>query len=106
MSQEQIYAVAISTPLSNEAKYIKLNDLNLSVDSAISQMIDALKSEGKTLEAEQLSNLYGSHQIFSNNAKVEKGDLFKNLAFSPIQSDGKTIQLIKLDLVAAHSGGH
>lgn len=110
--QEQEYesVLRIQSALSNKPTFIKVGDLNYSMDRVILDAISNLKNSGKPLEGEQLEQLYKQHQLFSQGKVVQKGDLLKDLfsqkdLISTQSVRGREVQVLSIDMVSSHSGG-
>jgi len=112
MEQEQYQdVVRVQTALSNKPMFIKLNNLDYSVDRIFSEAVSNLKNTGKPLESQQLEQLYKEHQLFVNGKVIQKGDILKDLfsQTSLIQKQevqGQQVRVLNLDLISSHSGGY
>ena len=102
---EVVYAVKISTALSNRPTFVRIGSDDYSLNRVFTEAIATLRGSGKPLEAQQLEQLFAQHKLFNNGKVVQKGDLFKELA-QKIEKVGKQeVHVVELDLVSSHSGG-
>ena len=104
--QTQNLVVKISTALSNKPLFVRITDDTMSIDRIFVNAIDTLHKNGKPLEAQQLEQLFKSHQIFNNGKVVQKGDLFKEIEKKSQTIGNQTLLVAELDLVSSHHGGN
>ena len=97
--------LAIRSSISNTVQYVKIDDLNVTVDAAINAAIKNLNDSGKRVEGASLNNMYQSHMLFNNAAAVSKGDLLSSLKATPTKVNDREVNVIPLELTSAHSGG-
>jgi len=103
---ETTQIVKICTALSNKPTYVKV-DYDMSIDRIFNEAISTLRNSGKLLDADQLENLYKSHQIFANQIIVEKGFLLSDMKdqFKTQIVGDRQVFILELDLLTSHSGG-
>lgn len=100
------HVVKLNTALSNKPYFIKVDDVDSSIDRVVTKAISSLRGNGKPLEADQLEQLYDSHQMFNGNQVVEKGSLLAELDASSQTIGQQEVQLYNLNLIASHAGGY
>lgn len=105
MDQNNTYIVKINTALSNKPLFIKINDPEMSVDRIFNDAINTLRTTGRPLESQQLTQLYERHQIFNAGKTIQKGDQFKDLSRKNQMVGDQEVMVAELDLVTSHSGG-
>ncbi len=105
ISMDQTAVLKINTALSNKPFFVKITDMNMSVDRIFGEAISTLTNTGRPLEAQQLDQLFKQHQIFNNGKIVQKGDLFKELDAKATQVGDQQVQVAEIDLVTSHTGG-
>jgi hypothetical protein len=105
MTDQENYVVKINTALSSKPFFVRISDQHLSLDRIFTEAVQTLDAQGKPLEAQQLEQLYETHQMFNAGHVVHKGDLFHQLAHTTANVGNKTVQVLEVDLVTAHAGG-
>lgn len=96
----------INSALSSRPFYVKLGTLeNPSIDTIASLAIQQLNAQGKPLEAQQLEQLFDTHQIFNGNQVQGKGTLFDALAKTRTMVGEQPIELAEINLLTSHAGG-
>jgi len=96
--------LVLRTPLSSEAIYAKVGN-DMTVDAAISKIIQRLENEGKNLESQALKKMYETHQLFNGNSILTKGTLISSLNTKEEVVRDQKINVAEIDLIATHSGG-
>lgn len=98
------YVLKVCSPLSNQAQFIKLQNADMSIDSIINGAIESLKLS-KPLESQNLEQMYKTHQLYSNNQVVQKGDLFSGLQQTIRIVGTREVHMIEISMLSSHAGG-
>jgi hypothetical protein len=105
MQTADFAVLKISTAISNKPFFVRITDPAMSLDRIFGEAVTTLTNLGQPLEAQQLDQLYHSHQLFSNGKVIQKGDLFRDLSTKIQQVGDQHVHVAELDLVTSHSGG-
>jgi len=98
--------IQINTALSNKPFFINVSNLdNPSIDTVINEAVSSLEAQGRPLEAQQLTQLYESHQLYNGNQTRAKGDLFTDLATVRKTVGEQDVEIAELTLMTSHAGG-
>jgi hypothetical protein len=102
---QNVAVLKINTALSNKPFFVKITDMNMSVDRIFGEAISTLNNTGRPLESQQLEQLYRQHQLFNHGRVVQKGDLFRDLETKVQQVGEQKVMVAELDMVTSHTGG-
>ena len=96
----------INSALSSKPFFVNVSGLeNPSLDTIGHLAIQNLTAQGRPLEAQQLEQLWDSHQIFNGNQVQTKGTLFDALAKTNTMIGEQPIEMVEINLLTAHAGG-
>jgi len=104
-TNSNVAVLKINTALSNKPFFVKITDINMSVDRIFAEAISNLINTGRPLESQQLEQLYKQHQLFNFGKVIQKGDLFSDLERKAQQVGDQVVQVAELDLITSHTGG-